>query len=231
MDKLYLWLNLGTIAFPLLLSFNRLGHFYRRWYAVFPAILAMALFFLPWDIWFTHNKIWGFNKDYLIGLDIVNLPLEEWLFFLCVPYACLFLYDQLVILNTKNILKPIDRYLDYFILGIAASFLVKGFGGYYTTFLTLSVIVFILIKLNLKSPNNGIFYLSYIIILLPFSVVNGILTGYITDEPIVWYNNAENLGIRFFTIPIEDFLYYYLIFGMCYTVFEAIKKGRIASTS
>lgn len=231
MDKLYLWLNIGTLAFPFLLSFNKLGHFYKRWYAVFPAIGVMALFFIPWDIWFTARDVWGFNEDYLVGANVINLPIEEWLFFLCIPYACLFLYDQLVVLNTKNILKPFERYLDFVVMGIAAAFLVRGFGNYYTTFLCISVLVFCAIKLLLKSPNNGIFYLSYIIILLPFSMVNGVLTGYITEDPIVWYNNAENLGVRFYTIPIEDFLYYYLIFGMCYTVFEAIKKGRITSTS
>ncbi|MEY3102927.1 MAG: hypothetical protein RL558_1204 [Bacteroidota bacterium] len=38
-------------------------------------------------------------------------------------------------------------------------------------------------------------------------MVNGILTGAFLAEPIVWYNDAENLELRIGTIPVEDALY------------------------
>ena len=78
---------------------------------------------------------------------------------------------------------------------------------------------------KLNPPHRGIFYLSYLIILIPFTLVNGVLTGYMTPDPIVWYNDAENLGIRFLTIPIEDYLYYFLMYGINYVVYEQMKKA------
>jgi hypothetical protein len=34
-----------------------------------------------------------------------------------------------------------------------------------------------------------------------------IVNGWLTHLPVVWYNNAENLGIRIYTVPLEDFIY------------------------
>lgn len=225
MDSLYLWVNLGAIFFPFILSFNKLGHFYKRWKAVFISIAIMAAFIISWDVLFTICGVWGFNEEYLLGPSFLHLPLEEWLFFLCIPYAFMFLYDQLVILKVKNILAPAEKYLDYFFLIVAFVYLLAGFGNIYTTTISILVILFILIMTKLNPPHRGIFYLSYVIILIPFTLVNGVLTGYVTPDPIVWYNDAENLGIRFLTIPIEDYLYYFLMYGINYVVYEQIKKA------
>ena len=230
MGQLYLWINLLAIFFPLLLSFNKLGHFYKRWTILFKSIAIMWIFVVTWDIWFAYIGVWGFNSRYLIGLNIFHLPLEEWLFFLCIPYSFMFLYDQLVILKTPNYFKNIENSLDYVFIFIASLFLVFGFPNIYTTFVSILVILFTSLIKILKPKNKGIFYISYSLILVPFVLVNGILTGSLIDKPIVWYNNSENLGVRFITIPIEDFLYYFLMFEICYISYEHIKKtARMSS--
>ena len=74
----------------------------------------------------------------------------------------------------------------------------------YNAFFTLSILLFTLV---LKPSLLRRFYVAWGLLLLPFFMVNGLLTGSLIDAPIVWYNNAQNLGMRMFTIPVEDVFY------------------------
>jgi lycopene cyclase domain-containing protein len=66
--------------------------------------------------------------------------------------------------------------------------------------------------------------LAYLVILLPFFIVNGILTGTGLEEPVVWYNDNENMGVRLFTIPVEDTIYGFLLIGLNITLYEFFKR-------
>jgi lycopene cyclase domain-containing protein len=93
----YLFLDLLTLSYPLFRSFEYRVRFVRYWPGVFLGIAVMSLLFVPWDAWFTSKQVWGFNERYITGIRIANLPIEEWLFFIVVPFACSFIYE---VLNT-----------------------------------------------------------------------------------------------------------------------------------
>ncbi len=76
----------------------------------------------------------------------------------------------------------------------------------------------------MKPKFLGKFYLSYLFILIPFVLVNGILTGTGIESPVVWYNDAENLGIRLGTIPVEDTIYGMMLILMNVTIFETLQS-------
>jgi len=79
----------------------------------------------------------------------------------------------------------------------------------------------------LRSGYLGYFFQAYAISLIPFLIVNGVLTNgiaRISSEPVVWYNNAENLSLRIIGIPVEDFFYSMLLLLLNVTVYEYLKR-------
>lgn len=72
----------------------------------------------------------------------------------------------------------------------------------------------------------GRFYFSYLFVLIPFFIVNGILTGSFIDQEVVWYNNHENLGIRIGTIPADDLFYNMLMLLMVTSIYEGLKNRK-----
>lgn len=100
----YLLINIFTIFFPLISSFEHRLRFFSRWKGLFLSIGITAAFFIIWDVAFTSMGIWGFNPRYLTGIEIINLPLEEWMFFITIPYACIFIYESLNYFIRKDLL-------------------------------------------------------------------------------------------------------------------------------
>jgi len=215
-----------TLLFPLILSFDRKVHFHTRWKALFPSILPMFLVFIAWDVIFTRHNVWWFNEAYVKGWYIANLPVEEWLFFILVPYATVFIYD--VIKHYFTITPSITGlYINIFLLagllGLAIIFHHKTYT--FVNFITAGTLIVVQLLLKTHRTFLNHFYVSYLVSLVPFLMVNGILTGL----PVVGYNNEENLAFRIFSIPIEDFIYLFTLLLMTITFYEWIQKRyRIA---
>lgn len=205
---LYLGLNLASVAFPLLRSFEPRVHYRAWWRALGIGMLINAAFLIPLDAIFTRLGIWGFNDAFILGPRLLDLPLEEWLFFVCIPFACVFIYACLVrLVNVPDSMfwKITAWAIVFFGIILALSNIDKT----YTLVKVGGCSVFLLYHL-MATRNRGIGNLmaAYIISEIPFLLVNGVLTS----VPVVWYNNAENVGIRmsdltgipFLNIPIED---------------------------
>src|SRR5699024_1341451 len=102
MGYTYLAINFFTIIIPLAWSFHPRYNFYKTWKSFIPAVLITGFCFLLWDSWFTSMGVWGFNPEYITGLNIFNMPVEEVLFFLCIPYACVFTFHCLGIRSEER---------------------------------------------------------------------------------------------------------------------------------
>jgi lycopene cyclase domain-containing protein len=225
---LYLVINFLSIIFPFLFSFHPKLQFYKRWKYLWPSILIPAIIFIAWDMAYTKLGVWGFNERYLTGIYFFNLPIEEVLFFICIPYACSFTYESVNVISGRERISTKKSHLISNLLSLLL--IVIGLVFYYklytsVTFIACGLLILLLSRV-LKADYLGRFYFAFIFILIPFFIVNGVLTGTGIDEEVVWYNNAENLGIRMGTIPIDDTFYGMLLILMNISLFEYFQTKK-----
>jgi lycopene cyclase domain-containing protein len=218
----YLILNLACIFFPFILSFDKKIAYYKLWKPLFIGILISAAFFIIWDILFTKLGVWSFNPTYIIGIYIFNLPIEEILFFITVPYACIFIYEVVNGYTKRDVIgcgKPYSVVISVICLVLIILFHDKTY-----TLVNASICLIMLLYAAFiyKSQNLGRFFLAYFISLIPFLICNGLLTAL----PVVIYNNNENMNLRLFTIPLEDTLYGLSLMLIPILIMDYFKKPK-----
>jgi len=222
MTYLYLLINFLTVLFPIILSFDKRVQFYKNWKFIFPGLFLSGLVFLFWDYLFTVYHVWSFNPKYVIGVYFLNLPIEEILFFITVPFSCIFIYQCLNYYIQRDLLKSASKLVSYTLIAASICFLVLFHDRVYTL-ITFSLLLAIILCAELfKLSFLSKFYLAYAVSLIPFYIVNGLLTSY----PVVMYNDAENMGFRIGTIPFEDHFYSLVLLLMNIWFFEYFKNGR-----
>lgn len=229
MQNYYLFIDIFCLAGPLILSFDKRVAYYKNWPAVFVSILFTCLLFIPVDVFFTKSLYWGFNEQYLTGKWLFGLPIEEVLFFVAVPFACLFVYECVIYYFPKWI-AALDKKLSIFHLLIFNGLTIFYAILYWDRFYSISVAVAALIVINSVSfifrNQMAKAVLSFAFIILPFLLINGALTGSFTENEVVWYNAKTISQWRIFTIPIED-LFYNILLVSCSLFFYLGYKNLV----
>lgn len=218
----YLAIMLSCIVFPLSFSFDKRVAFYKKWPKLLVAIVVPALFFIGWDAWFTSRGIWSFSNDYTLGFRLLGLPIEEWMFFVVVPYCSIFVYEVL-----KSYFPKLDftQQLFWGLIGlnfVFAAISVLFFNQNYTfwNFTFNALFLFFLLTNSWFLKHITHFVFTFTICLLPMFIVNGILTS----MPIVSYDLSQISGLKISTIPFEDFFYFFLLLMMNVLIFERLQR-------
>lgn len=217
----YTLILLGSIAGPLALSFDKKVAYYKKWSALLPAMIFPAVGYIIWDVYFTAQGIWSFNANYIVGLHLFNLPIEEVMFFFVVPFCCVFIYECIKQYFPTLKDQPVYAILNWIMAFVLLVLAILNFSQRYTfyTFTLNAMFLFALPFIKRKCTFIHIrrMFVSYAVILFPFLLINGLLTAI----PVVLYNDIENLGTRIYTIPVEDIFYgMLLIFAdiICYEI-------------
>jgi lycopene cyclase domain-containing protein len=219
----YLWLNAIIFAFPLIFSFERRWiKFYKKLKPLLVSLVIIGIFFIAWDVFATSRGHWSFNPDYVNNIKLLGLPLEEILFFVTVPYSCIFVFDSIIhFFGDKKMFSP-KKWL-FAVVGVLI--ILSAFGFYnkeYTFLAILSVGISILFVslVNVKLFSSRSYWIYTMLTLLLFLIFNYILTS----VPVVQYSSTAITGLRVTTIPIEDSLFNFSMLTCYLTVYILASK-------
>lgn len=207
-------------------SFDRRILFNRYFGAFIKAAILVAVPFIVWDIVFTIKGVWWFNTDYTLGVGVAGLPLEEWLFFICIPFSCVFTYFSVDKFFNLEWLSGFNRII-VFVSVVLCSVTALVHHDKIYTLVTAVVTLLTLIYLHFVVRADWISKASLVFgfLMVGFFPVNGILTGTGLDSPVVNYNPNDFLGIRMLTIPVEDAVYGYTQFLLVLYFFKQFKHN------
>ena len=215
----YLIFNIIVIAGPLIFGSLKPFYFLDRWRNVLISSIIVAIPFIIWDSLVT-GKHWMFNELYTLDFRLAHLPIEELLFFITVPSACLFTWEMIKRRSTDSYsgIGKIIRFSAFVmpLIGIWLFAIGKQYTGLVFIFLTVAISLDYYLKTDLVFKRRFYFYLFMIII---FTLI---FNGYLTWRPVVLYGESYQISFRVFTIPIEDFAYGLSLIFMCTSIYEKL---------
>lgn len=221
MKSEYLIFNILILLGPLLLSFDKKVRYVSQWGKAMTVIILVLIPFVVWDSLVTGIH-WRFNSAYTLDIRIANLPVEEWLFFISVPFAVLFIWEIIekrIGNPVSEKLKIIPKYLTLAILpGILFIWLGKVYTGLTLISLGIAGLLEIVLKVKVLSRKNSYPFFAIVIFLIL------IFNGYLTARPVVLYDPVYQLDFRIITIPIEDFGYGFALILLNIIIFEKLKE-------
>lgn len=222
----YLLVDFFTVIVTFIFSFNKKIKFNKHFGAFIKASVLVAIPFILWDAWFTKIGVWWFDTSYTLGFKLLGLPIEEWMFFICIPFACVFTYfclDKFFNLSWTIKFNTVIVWLTTIVcLTVAALFYYKIY-PFVTALLTALMVLYL--HYVAKADWIGKASFVYLVLMLGFFPVNGVLTGTGLVSPIVNYNSKEILNVRMLTIPIEDAVYGYAQFMLNIFFFKFFKSS------
>jgi isorenieratene synthase len=202
----YLLFDLVILAVPLLVGAWRPAWFYDRIGTALRAALIMAVPFVMWDA-AVAGRHWSFNPAYVLGVEAFGLPVEELLFFLAVPLACLFTWETVLGAARPHAASPRAlRWLYPLLwamvpLGLAVAVHGQEYTGYVLVALGVVALVDHALGVGLLLAPRALVFFGVVLLLTVAC------NGYLTSRPVVLYDERYQLGLRLLTIPVEDFAY------------------------
>lgn len=217
----YLVINLLIVLVPVLFSFEKKIRFYKKIPSYLISVFIISPVFILWDSLATSRGDWGFNPEHILTLSIYILPLEEVLFFITVPYSCLFIYETICFYikpGEFNVSSKVSGIASFLLAVLAIVFIEQYYTATVLFFASSFIAICILFFPGLIK--SKLYWITIAITFIPFLIFNFVLT-YI---PVVIYSNEAIWGLKLITIPLEDFFYSYSMISFWILVYSLREK-------
>ena len=217
----YLVFNLIVIAGPLVSQFNRQIQRISRWKLKLLTSIIVMIPYIIWDALVTGSH-WWFNTAYTLDSRLFGLPIEEWLFFITVPFGCLLVWETLPQANNAIGVKSLRYVRSVLYAMLPIGLLVFGMGKQYT-----GLVLFCFGLVGLLDRLSKIDLLLQPRTYLYLAVVAGLIlvfNGYLTARPVVLYGETYQIGYRVLSVPIEDFGYGFTLMLFNAILYEILRK-------
>ena len=225
----YAWFHVLVGLPPLIAALApwRFGWTRQEWRRFGWVALGVSLPWIVLDALSHARGWWAYAPEHVWAARLLGLPVEEVLFFVTVPFACLFLLTSLQrVMLTRQIDRRISdglRYGAIILAGIVAWLL--PYERSIADSLLLIVVVSASLWLWRRWTRTDVVWWCLVIAL--FFICNTVLTAL----PIVTYDHAYGSMVRLGTIPLEDLLYNLSLLGCAYLVFMRPWAARLQSAA
>lgn len=218
----YLLFNLIVIAGPIACQFNRQIKPISYWRLKLLTSAIVMIPYIVWDVLVTGSH-WWFNAAYTLNFRLLGLPIEEWFFFITVPFGCLLVWETLPQANKATQMKSL-RYVRLILyMMLLGGTLIFSMGKQYTGLVLLCFglvgLTDRLLRVDLLLQPKTYLYLTVV-----FGLIL-VFNGYLTARPVVLYGEVYQIGYRFFSIPIEDFGYGFTLMLFNAILYEKFRKN------
>ena len=220
----YLLFNFVVIAGPVVSQFSRQIKYVSRWRL---KLLVSGIVMIPYVIWDVRvaGSHWWFNGTYTLDFRLLGLPIEEWLFFITVPFGCLLVWETLPHADSWLIRLKSLRYVRMILyttlpIGVWVFSMGKQYTGLVLFCFGLVALVDALLGVDLLLCPKTYLYLAIVFVLIL------VFNGYLTARPVVLYGEAYQIGYRILTMPLEDIGYGFTLMLFNAMIYERLRTDR-----
>lgn len=220
----YLLFNLIVVLGPVASQFSRQIKSVSRWRLKLRVSVIVMIPYVIWDA-LVAGSHWQFNTVYTLDFRFFSLPIEEWLFFITVPFGCLLVWETLPQVDRWLArLRSLRHIRNVLYAALPVGIWVFSTGKQYTGLVLCCFgcvgLMDMLLRTDLLLRPKTYLYLAIVAGLIL------VFNGYLTARPVVMYGEVYQMGYRIWTIPIEDFGYGFTLMLFNTMLYEKLKDGK-----